>query len=67
MTEYCCDEVAEHIRKFGQWRGGSHYHCGNCGEPGGMYGHYHSIHYVDGEWINVDGHFGCSDKCDLRK
>ena len=63
----CCDEVAKHIEMFGEWQGGSHYHCGNCGEKSSMMGHYHSVHFKNGKMVKLDeGHFGCSDECDQR-
>jgi hypothetical protein len=44
----------------------NHYHCANCGEDSGSYGHWHSMHIVDGKFINVPAHFSCSEECDLN-
>ena len=62
-TEFCCEEVRMSFETYGRWVGGSHYHCGNCGEKSSMMGHYHSVHYVNGKPVTVDGHFRCSDEC----
>lgn len=64
---YCCERVRLEIEETGEWRGGSHYHCGNCWELSSMMGHYHSVHYVDGKPVKVEGHFRCSNECDLDK
>lgn len=51
----CCDDDF----------GGSHYHCGSCGEVSSSMGHWRGGAYVDGKWVKFEGHVCCPTKCHL--
>lgn len=60
---YCCDDIRRQIEAG--WTPGSHYHCGQCNEVTGMYGHYVSGHW-DEKFRKTEGHFCCNrEECTL--
>lgn len=64
-TYYCCDEVKDHIEKYGQWMGGSHYHCGRCGNVASMMGDFTIFCSVTK--TKRQQHFCCPGNCELEK
>lgn len=60
---YCCDEYQQQMEEFGQWMGGSHYHCGRCNGLCSMMGHWTT--YCKHRLPDADAHFCCPGDCEL--